>query len=272
MKKTSLILLAVVSSVAMADNALIGIYCQENTNGAKVYVNDELKFECSGFAREAMVLQEGSYQIKAVQQINKEQEKVFFQQVDATSDRPQRVRVSMPQETSLTAYGLAMKEQREAEAAQKLALEKERLAKEAVQTDLAQAEGGDLEAIQSVITRYENGEGLEKSPLKVDYWRQKYATLKAEKERHKKIAQLESELDNNPYFYWLGLFPRAIQNSNGSESSTLITGLPFYTIADLTSSPSVYFTRKEIEERLDTIEGHAVRWAKPDSMVAKASR
>jgi len=272
MKKTSLILFALGSPVAMADNALIGIYCQENTNGAEVYVNDELKFECSDFAREAVVLEEGSYQIKAVQNINKEQEKVFIQQVDATADRPLRVRITMPQQASLTAYGLAMKEQREAEAARKLALEKERLAKQAVQTDLAQAGDGDLEAMQRVIKRYETGEGLEKDPLQVDYWRQQYIASKEKKERHEKIAQLESELENNPYFYWLGLFPRAIANSNASESSTLITGLPFYTIGDLISSPSVYFARKDIEERLDTIEGHAVRWAKPDSMVAKASQ
>ncbi|WP_394181477.1 hypothetical protein [Marinomonas posidonica] len=272
MKKTSLILLALGSSITMADNALIGIYCQENTNGVKVYVNDELKFECSDFAREAVVLEEGSYQVKAVQSISKEQEKVFSQQVDATSNRPQRVRITMPQQASLTAYGLAMKKQRDAEAARKLALENERLAKQALEDDWAKAGQGDLAAMQRMIGRYESGDGVEKSQEQAEYWQRQYTVQKAQKDRLAKIESLEKALDENPYFYFLNSFPRAIQNSDASESSTLMTGLPLFTFSDIISSPTVYSDRKDIQERLDAIEGHAVRWAKPDSMVAKASQ
>lgn len=271
MKKTSLILFALGSPVAMADNALIGIYCQENTNGAEVYVNDELKFECSDFAREAVVLEEGSYQIKAVQNINKEQEKVFIQQVDATADRPQRVRITMPQQASLTAYGLAMKKQRDAEAARKLALEKERLAKQALEDDMAKAGQGDLAAMQRMIGRYESGDGVEKSQEQAEYWQRQYTVQKAQQDRLAKIESLQNELDENSYFGVLGMFPRAMKNSDASESSTLITGLPTYTVSDIISSPTVYSARKDIQERLDAIEGHAVRWAKPDAMVAKAT-
>ncbi|BFM48407.1 hypothetical protein [Marinomonas sp. THO17] len=271
MKKMFLVLLVLGPSAALADSALIGIYCQENSNGAKVYVNEELKFECADFAREALVVEEGRYQVKAVQSINQEQEKIFSQQVDATPDRPQRVRITMPQEATLTAYGVTMKKQREAEAARKLVLEQERKAKQALESDLAQAKAGDLAAMQRVIERYQTGRGVEKNPLQVDYWQRQYQVQKAQQERQAKIAKLQQELDDNPYFYWLGLFPRAMKNSDASESSTIITGLPSYTFSDIISSPTVYSARKDIQERLDAIEGHAVRWAKPDAMVAKTT-
>lgn len=272
MKKLSLIALFFCSSLVMAENALIGIYCQVNTDGMKVYVDDEFKFECSDFKRKPLLVAAGLHEIKAVLTISKEQEKVFSKQVDLSAGQPQRVRIILPESISLTHYGLAMKKKRDAELARKLALEKERKAKEAVKRDLANAKKGDLDAIQRMIARYQHGDGLEKDPVQLDYWQQQYMLLSAEKKRKAKIASLEDELANNPYFYWLGLFPRAMKNADPSESSTLITGLPFYTIGDLTSSPSVYFTRKDIKERLEEIESHAVRWAKPNSMVAKAER
>lgn len=271
MKKSLVLLLLAFSSSAFSADAVIGIYCQENTNGAKVYLNDSYKFDCEDFQREAFLVDEGTYQIRAVLSVNKEKEKIFSASIEASSSRPQRVRVILPA-ASLTAYGVEMKVLRDQEAARRLALEKERKLAAAVKSDIEKSEKGDLKAIQRLISRYQTGDGVDQDPQKVSFWTDQYQALKKEKDRQIKLAALNKELEANPYFYWLGLFPRAIENSNSSASSTMVTGLPSLTVVDLLSSPSIYSTRRGIQNRIEDLEVHAVRWANPDSMVAQASQ
>ena len=128
---------------------------------------------------------------------------------------------------------------------------------------------GDLSGL---ISRYQTGDGVDQDPQKVSFWTDQYQALKKEKDRPIKLAALNKELEANPYFYWLGLFPRAIENSNSSASSTMVTGLPSLTVVDLLSSPSIYSTRRGIQNRIEDLEVHAVRWANPDSMVAQVSQ
>lgn len=271
LKNCLLVFLFLFSPAVFSADSVIGIYCQQNTNGAKVYLNEVFKFDCVDFHREAFFVEEGDYVIKAISSVNLEKEKVFSTKVHAAPDRPHRVKVTLPAAT-LTAYGVEMKARRDQETAKRLALEKERKLQAAVKSDIDKAEKGDLKAIQSLINRYRDGNGVAQDPQKERFWTDQYQALKTEKARQEKIASLQQQLDDNPYFFFLVTFPEVLGRANSSESSMLITSSPALTLMDIVSSPSIYSTRRGIQSKIDEVEAHAVRWAKPESMVAKASQ
>ena len=268
MKKLWCVCCLVWPSMLLADDALIGVYCLENTNGARVYLNNDLIFECVDFKREPIVVAEGTHTLKAVLPISEEQEKVFSAVVDAKANLPTRIRISLPIAT-LTAYGVEMQKQRAQAEEQRLAQSKARQKEADAKSDIQKAESGDLEAMNRVAKRYTSGDGLVQDNLQATLWADRYQAAVQQKNRQAKIQSLQQQLDVNPYFYWLKNTPDALSES-GSLSSLIITALPSITLFDLVSSPSVYSTRKNIQEQIDALETHAVRWAKPDSMIAKS--
>jgi len=270
MLKLLLPFLVLLSFNAFAEDSLLGVYCLQDTTGAKIYLNGKYQFDCQDFEREAISLPSGSYTLLAVLEIDAEKQKQFEEKIILTSDQPQRVKVQFSQQAVLTEYGkqLAAEKAKEDELKQK-ALQKQKDI-QALQSDIESANKGDLDAIRRMKERYETGNGVDKNEKQVAYWEEKLKEGTTAKTKSDKIKQLETELEDNPYFYWTGLAGIVLKNGNLSEKSTALIGVPLFIVTDILTAPTVYFDQKRINEEINEIETQATRWANPDAMIANA--
>lgn len=262
MKPFILPLLLVFSSSALAANSLIRVDCMEGSAGADVSLNGEYQFTCRDYQKEPIYLEAGDYTITAVKRLAKEYQQLFTQQLSLLAGEPRRVRVVLPAKT-LTAYGKAQKKQRQETARLAAETEAKRQRELAVQEDITGAESGEPDAMKRLAERYEKGDGIPKDAETAKYWQQQLA-----------LTNLKRQMQSTSYFAYTSAVPQLFEQAgaNPSDLLTVTFVAPAAPLFDSTSMPTVTTDRNNIQKRIDELKTHASRWAKPDSMVAKAYR
>lgn len=158
MKKTlSLALflgIATVASSALAQTAMLRVACEEDAREADVFVNGEFKGQCSV----DIPVPGSSLQLRVVKAVDELNERVFEQSIRLAPNTVKRVDVVLgPRQPN--------------ERARQLAVEQTRLAEVVRQ----QAEAGDVIAMLDLARRYENGQGLPKTPALAHEWARRAA-------------------------------------------------------------------------------------------------
>ncbi|NKF24540.1 hypothetical protein [Solimonas marina] len=261
--------LLLAAPLAQADDSILRVDCMEQTEGAKVYLDDEYRFDCSDYRKEPIGVAAGTHTLRVVKPIDDEHEQIFTQTLTLATGVPQRVRVTLPAAT-LTAYGVEMKQKREEAARLAQEQERQRKLQLAVESDQNKAASGDIGAMRSLASRYTDGNGVAADAELAKQWQQKADAAQKEKDRQKKLAALQQRLDENDYFHYVRLTPWMLENRLTEGASTYVTLLPFATVMDLISVPTVYSTRRDIYKNMEELETHAARWANPSALVGKA--
>lgn len=260
MKPLILPLLLVFSSSTLAANSLIRVDCMEGTAGTDVSLNGEYQFTCSDYQKEPIYLEAGDFTVKAVKSLTKEYEQVFTQQLTLLAGEPQRIRVMLPPKT-LTAYGKAEQKRRQEQARIAAKAEAKRQLELAVQEDIAGAESGEPDAMKRLAERYEKGDGIPKDAETAKYWQQQLA-----------LTNLKRQMQSTSYFAFTSVVPQLFKQAGANPSDLTVAtfAAPIVPLFDSTSMPTVTTDRNNIQKRIDELKTHASRWARPDSMVAKA--
>lgn len=269
-------LLFALSSAVLASNSLVRIDCQQDTNGAAVYLDGVYQFECEDYAKLPILTTAGPHELRVVRPVGREFEQVFAKSIELRAGVPERVRVSLPEKT-LTAYGQKQEAQRKEEA--RIAAEKaeqrrreqariaaEKAAQEQLEKDLASARAGNAAAMERMAQRYRAGEGVPANAQTASEWETKA-------ERQKKIDDLQSS--RMEYF---AMSESALLGIYGDDpgSSQIISApwivAPTFT-AELLSTPVTTTDQQIKDSRLETLRRQtaAARWANPDSLVARAA-
>jgi hypothetical protein len=158
MKKTlSLALflgIATVASSTLAQTAMLRVACEEDARDADVFVNGEFKGQCSV----DVPVPGSSLQVRVVKAVDELNERIFEQSIRLAPNTVKRVDVVLgPRQPN--------------ERARQLAVEQTRLAEVVRQ----QAETGDVIAMLDLARRYENGQGLPKTPALAHEWARRAA-------------------------------------------------------------------------------------------------
>jgi hypothetical protein len=164
------LLLSSITPFALASDSLVRIDCQNDTDGAAVFIDGEYQFDCENYAKLPVLVSAGEHELRVVRPIGKEFEQVFVKQLQLQAGVPQRVRVSLPGKT-LTAYGQKQEalRQEEARAAADKANEARReqariaatkAAEAQLEKDRTSARAGDVEAMKRLAVRYRSGDGV----------------------------------------------------------------------------------------------------------------
>lgn len=161
---------------------------------------------------------------------------------------------------------------------------KEEGAKEQFRARLKTARSGDVSAMESVARLYETGTGVEKNNYEAQRWRKKVETAKQEKINQKiaqrkredmerkrikaaaKRAEIEEELREFTFFPKTAEMTRGHRDPIQSTFNSVFL-LPMSLIFDIVSLPTGSTKKHKIKNKLATLPS---RWAKPNSMIAKA--
>ena len=276
MKLLLVVLLFTLSSAVLASNSLVRIDCQEDTNGAAVYLDDAYQFECEDYAKLPILTTAGEHELRVVRPVGREFEQVFVRSIELRAGVPERIRVSLPEKT-LTAYGKEQEALRKEEAriaaerAEKARQKRARIAAEKaaqaeLDKDLASARSGNADAMSRMAQRYRSGDGVPVNTQTASEW-------EAKAERQQKIDDIEAS--KMEYFAMSESALLGIYGDNpGSSEITLAPWIvaPTFT-AELLSSPITTTDQQIKDSELETLRRQtaAARWANPDSLVARAA-
>lgn len=280
MKLLSSFFLFALPSIVLASNSLIRVDCQEDTNGAAVYLDDTYQFQCEDFAKLPILTTAGEHTLKVVRPQGEEYEQVFTKTVELKAGVPQRIRVSLPEKT-LTDYGKKREAMRKEEAriaaeeAKKKRQEEARLAadraakkaaRDKLKQILADARAGNVEAMRQAAERYRTGNGVPQDEQKAAKWERQAAI-------QPKIDAIEaSKLE---YFEMSETALLGIYGDDPGSSQILFAPwivAPTFT-AELVSSPVTSTNQQLTESQLEDVrqQTNAARWANPDSLIARAA-
>lgn len=163
----SLVLLPVVAQA----EGIVRFYCSAESEGAVLFIDGKQKGSCPG----DLFLPSGRYTVTAIKGVDAEYERRFEQAVVVSETEPLRVRV----ELSAPQLSKAAAQKREALARAEQASKRQ----QALQDDIAKAEAGEPAAIQAMIRRFSEGDGVKRDLVKV----------KALKQRLLDVEQAEAE-------------------------------------------------------------------------------
>lgn len=169
MKKTTPVLFAVLFAApallpaSAYAGSLLRVACYDDNEGATIYINGVNKGECSA----DVPVSAGSVTVQARKMVDAEHERVWQKTVEMLDNVPKRVEVQLsgPQLTA------AAQRQREEQAA------KQRQAE--AQADLQTAKQNDVAAIERVIRRYQQGDGLKADAGQAKQWLLRLESAKA---------------------------------------------------------------------------------------------
>ena len=148
---------------------------------------------------------------------------------------------------------------------------------------LSAARSGNIDAMRSVARRYETGNGVERNYSKAQIWQQKAEAAKQEKinqeiakrereeaerqriESANKRAEKKRKLDEFSFFPETQKVFR--YKNSPSLSDTFVS--PMLLVIDIMSLPSQTTKYQKIKNKLASLPS---KWAKPNSMIAKAYR
>ena len=149
-------------------------------------------------------------------------------------------------------------------------------------SEIKKAHTGNIMAINNVIKLYKNVKGLDKDKIQQNYWVSKLEIAKKNKQKqikakNKKYAQ--QKLDNTSYFKNIkdtvrdseeafGGQPNGFTEAMSIALSTSPVILLTNALADVSSSPSRFMEKMELEKKIET---HASTWGDSSSMIARAA-
>jgi hypothetical protein len=148
----------------------------------------------------------------------------------------------------------------------------------AEQEQLLAAQAGNIEAMLDVALRYDAGLGLQIDHAQAQYWREKADTTKHEKIAQEKAREKQEKLDRIEFFHLTTVAVNVLNPAKDPDRgpvawtfaptvaaiSTLMA-LPMDLCQAPTNSTELVSIRQEAALRPSS-------WAKPDSMIAQASR
>lgn len=270
-------------SMAQADS-LLRVMCADEDTDAVVSIDSDAIGNCPTLT----AMPPGTYKVRVSKTLSGDREQFFEKQVTLIEGRPQSIDVelSAPQ---LTASG---------------ALAKSRAHAEKI---MAKANNGDLEAMNSLASLYDTGEGVDKDPAKAAQWRSRVVKeqFNAQQAEFLKKLQLAQSGDVGAMYTVANLYDSgtgvvkdsgqaaiwrqkaAVKNrderlenagffsearsynfSDPGMFSCSTIFVPISILKGVTESPSV--TSQQIKIRSEAVMRPSA-WGKPDSMIARAA-
>lgn len=175
--------------LAQADS-LLRVTCIDEESDAVVSVDNTTVGTCPVIT----AMPPGTYQVRVVKAVGADKEQVFEKQVILVEGRPQSI------DAELSAPRLTAQAVKAA-------------ADAAVAKTVAQAENGDIDAMNAAARLYETGEGVEKSPERADYWRSRAVQAKAKAAQDEFYTNLQQA--NNGGVAAMYLVAAAYDNGTG---------------------------------------------------------
>lgn len=138
--------------------SVLRIYCEENSAGADIYINNRHKGQCQAESPLDIFVEAKNIIIKAAKKVDQDHERVFQESFSLADGAAQRVRVTLssPRLTE--------------EAAQRKKLAQLRKEKAAFEQALAKAKKGDINAMKEVAGYFAAGKGTAKNDAQSNYW------------------------------------------------------------------------------------------------------
>lgn len=161
-------LLMLLSSSVFAESVL-RIQCADNAEGAKVFINGELKGNCPT----DLFLPPGDTALRVVKPVDDEQERIYKTEFSLADQSAKRVNVELSQ-PQLTAEA---KQERE-----RARQERERKAAERA---MEEAEDGDTDAMRKLAGYYRDGKGIPEDSEKATEWLNTAKSLEAQRAAEK---------------------------------------------------------------------------------------
>lgn len=144
-------------SMASYGDVALRVVCLESDQGVTIYINDKKKGSCPN----DVITEAGEINLRAVKIVDADHEQVFEESFVMADEDVKKVRVRLS-ETRLNAAAVKRK------VAARLQQEKQD-----AEAALLKARGGDVDAMNALVTFYEVGLGLPKNIEKSEYWKNK---------------------------------------------------------------------------------------------------
>lgn len=281
MKRTLMFLLLSSAMVAYAQESLLRIDCLEGTNGAKVYIDNEYRFECFDYEKKPVLLTSGEHVVRVVLSIDESYERVFNEVLSLEAGVPKRLRVSLPEQT-LTTFGKqeqarkaeeakAKAESRAAEEKAKAEREKLLADKLALEQDIAGAESGDLSGMERMAARYKTGDGVPVDEVKAAYW-DKRAKDRAREARIESLERSKMPFLGSTRDAW-GHVEAAFESGSYFLGASMAPSTVIFVPFDIIFSPWTTTDHSLIDSEISELrmQSAASRWANPDAMIARVA-